>query len=173
MSFICGNSLHAFRLPAFPCFVLLEKADKRLFQAGGLLALHQFGGGADGEHAAAVHQRDAVTALGFVHKVGGNKDGDALLARELQQILPKHIAGGGIDAGSRLVEYQHFGAVQAGGGQLQALAHAQRQGGGQAVGVFGKLELAQHAVDGGGGLGDAVETGVQHQILAHAELFIE
>ena len=87
---------------------------------------------ANGQHVAAVHQRDAIAAGGFVHEVGGYENGYTLFPCHAEQVLPKHIARGGIDAGSGLVQNQHLRAVQAGGGQLQALAYAQGQGAGVA-----------------------------------------
>ena len=153
---------------------MLQIADKRFFQRIGVLAAAQFFRFAHGQHAAAVHQRDAVAAGGFVHEVGGDENGYALFPRHAEQVLPKHIARGGIDAGGGLVQNQHLRAVQAGGGQLQALAHAQGQGGGGGVGQVGQFELAQHGFDGGIALfAQPVQPCVQHQVLPHAQLFIQ
>ena len=119
---------HTFRQPPlrhrFPRFILFQIMNKRLFQIGGVILRHQFIRCAHRQHAAFVHEGDAVAAFGLVHKMGGDEYGDFVFARQLQQRAPEHIAGGGIDAGSRFVENQHFGVVQAGGGQLQALADA-------------------------------------------------
>ena len=128
-----------------------------------MLAAAQFFRFAHRQHAAAVHQRDAIAAGGFVHEVGGDENGYTLFPCHAEQILPKHIARGGIDAGSGLVQNQHLRAVQAGGGQLQALAHAQWQGGGGGIGQVGQLELLQHGIDGGAAVcAELVELGMQH-----------
>ncbi|MNN14889.1 hypothetical protein D3C81_1279710 [compost metagenome] len=91
---------------------LFQAADEGVFQGfAGVLALQGIWRVA-GQHAACMHQRNAVAALGFVHEVGGQENGHALLARQLHQQPPEVIAGGRVDAGSRLVEDQHFRAVQ-------------------------------------------------------------
>ena len=107
--------------------------------------------------------------------MGGNKNGDFVLPRKLEQMAPKHIARGRVDTRSGLVENQHLGLVQAGGGQLQALAHAQRKIGGAGVGHFGQIKLHQRI---GHGLfarrsRHLVKLRVQEQILAHAQFFIQ
>ena len=84
----------------FPRFrrVLFQIMNKRFFHIGLPALFHQFGGRAHRQHAPAVHQADAVAAFHFVHKVGGNENGDAVLAREFEQGAPKHGAGGGVNA---------------------------------------------------------------------------
>ena len=61
-----------------------------------------------GQHLAGMHQRNAITALGLVHEVGRDENGDALLARQLDQQGPELVACDRIDAGRRLVENQQF-----------------------------------------------------------------
>jgi hypothetical protein len=53
------------------------------------------------------------------------KDRHSLVPRQFDQQSPKVIASGGVNAGGRFVEDQHFGAVQHGHGQGQALTQAQ------------------------------------------------
>ncbi len=91
-----------------------------------------------------MHQRHAVTAQRLVHEVGGNEDGHAVFARQLHQQLPKAVAGHRIDTRSGLVENQHFRCVDHRHRQRQALAHAQRQGFRQAVGLLDELEAFEH-----------------------------
>ena len=135
----------------------------------------QRGRGADGQHPTAVHEGDAVAALGLVHEVGRDEDGDPLLAGELQQMAPEHVPRCRVHAGGRFVEDQHFGPVQAGGGQLQSLADAQGQGRRQRIGMAIEVELTQ-----GSGHGliavctlQPVEPGMQHQVLAYAQLLVQ
>ena len=139
-----------------------------------MAALHQLLRRADGQHAAFVHQGNAVAAGGLVHKVGGHENGDFVLPRQFQQVPPEHVAGGGIDARGRLVENQDFGVVQAGGGQLQALADAQGQRGGRGVGHVGQIELFEcFGYRRRAPAAHIVKLGVQFQVLPHAQFFIQ
>ena len=90
-------------------------------------------------------------------------------------MAPEHVAGGRVHAGGGLVEDQHLGLVQAGGGQLQALADAQRQAGRHGLGIGAQLEGVERGFDGliGGGRIHAVQAGVQLQVLAHGQLFVQ
>ena len=106
--------------------------------------------------------------------MSGHENGDAVAARQLQQRAPEHIARGRVHARCRLVQNQHFGRMQAGGGQLQALADAERQGGGRGVGHVGQVKLLQGVLHGFCAFAaHAVKLGVQHQVLPHAQFFIQ
>ncbi|MCY1426175.1 hypothetical protein D9M71_419900 [compost metagenome] len=50
-----------------------------------------------GQYLAGVHQGNAVAAQRFVHEVGGQEDGHALIARQFDQQAPEVIAGGRVD----------------------------------------------------------------------------
>ena len=154
---------------------LFEVGDERGFERVGLAAVAQGLGRAHGQHGAAVHQRDAVAALGLVHEVRRDEDGDVVVARELAQLAPEQVARGGVHARGGLVEDQHLGPVQAGGGELQALADAQRELVRRGLGVLDEVEALQPLLDGlrGGRAFELVELGVQLQVLPHAELFVE
>ena len=91
---------------------------KRLFQIRRLILRYQFRRRADGQHPPLVHEGDAVAARRFVHEVGGDEDGDFVLARHPQQVPPEHVAGCRVHARRGFVQNQHFRAVQAGGGKL-------------------------------------------------------
>ena len=93
-----------------------------------------------------MHQRDAVAALGLVHEMRRDEDRHAVAPRQLAQQLPEHVAGGRIDAGGRFVEDQHFRPMQAGGGELQPLADAQRQAGRLLIGDLGEVEMRERFV---------------------------
>ena len=80
----------------------------------------------DGEHPSLMHQRDAVAALGLVHEMGREEDGDAIVAGEIDQRAPEGVAGDRIDARGRLVENEHGRPVQHGHGKLQPLLDAKR-----------------------------------------------
>jgi hypothetical protein len=154
---------------------LFEIGHESIFEGGGVLAFGEGVGRAHGQHAAAVHEGDAVAALRFVHEVGGHEDRHALLARQAQQVAPEHIARGRVHARGGLVQDEDFRAVQAGRGQLQALAHAQRQAGRMDAGHVAQLELVQRARHR---LArrlafHAVQARMQLQVLVHGQLFIE
>jgi len=68
--------------------------------------------------------------------MGRNKNGDALLAGQLDQQLPEFITRHRIDAGGRLVEDQQLRFMHHGHGQRQALTDAERQFGRGMIGVF-------------------------------------
>ena len=87
---------------------------------------------------------------------------------------PEHIARGGINSRSRFVQNQYFGMVQTGGGQLQALADTQRQRCGRGVGNVRQIKLLQGFLHRCRAfVAHLVESGVQIQIAAHAQLFIQ
>ncbi len=75
-----------------------------------------------------------------------------------------------MDAGSRLVENQHFRLVQACGGKLKPLSDAKRQTGRTSVGGWDEIEARQRFCYPARDLGrrDAVQPRVQHEVRAHA-----
>ena len=160
--------------PTVPAFRFNQILHKRFFQIRRILPCRQFGGRTYSQHAAFVHKGNAVAAGGFVHKVGRNENGDFVFAGEFQKMPPEHIAGGGIDPRSRFVQNQYFGMVQTGGGQLQALADAQRQRCGCGVGNVRQIKLLQGFFHRRRAFSaHLVESGVQIQIAAHAQFFIQ
>ena len=90
---------------------LFKPGDKRLFEAGGSALLDQRLWRIAGQHLAGVHQRDAIAAFRLIHKVGGDKYSNAILARQVYHQLPEHIARHRVDAGGRLIKDQHLRAV--------------------------------------------------------------
>jgi hypothetical protein len=83
-----------------------------------------------------MHQRDAVATLRLIHEMGGDEDRHLLLAREADQMAPEHVARRRVHSRCRLVQNEDLGLVQTGGGQLQPLPDAQRQSGGQGLGLL-------------------------------------
>ena len=83
---------------------LFQITDKGLLQIIRLLAGHDLRRCVADQHFAGVHQRNAVAALGFIHKMGRDKNGDLVLTRQIDHQLPELVAGDGVDAGSRFVE---------------------------------------------------------------------
>ena len=147
---------------------------KRLLQIRRLILRYQFRRCADGQHPSLVHEGDAVAARRFVHEVGGDEDGDFVLARHPQQVPPEHIPRCRVHARRRLVQNQYFRAVQAGGGELQPLADAQRQRGRFGVGDIHQVKLLQRFFNRRlAARAEAVEAGVQGEVLPHGQLLIQ
>ena len=147
---------------------------KRLLQIRRLILRYQFRRCADGQHPSLVHEGDAVAARRFVHEVGRYKNGDFVFARHPQQVPPEHIPRRRVNARCGFVQYQYFRAVQAGGGQLQPLADAQRQRGGFDVGDVCQVKLRQGITNRRlAARAEAVKAGVQGEVLPHGELFVE
>src|SRR5271156_452347 len=65
-------------------------------------------GRAERDQIAFVQNRETVAALGLLHEVSGDDDGDALLIAKNSEILPEVVARARIEAGRRLVEQQNF-----------------------------------------------------------------
>ena len=109
--------------------------------------LHQLLRRADCQHLAGVHHRDAVAALGLVHEMGGEEDGHAVVARQVDQRAPEAVARDRVDARGRLVEDQHVRLVQHRDGELQALPDAERQAVGPRVGDGLQVEALEQLRD--------------------------
>ena len=90
-------------------------------------ALTRFGRRVGREHAARIHERDAIAALGLIHEMGRDKNGHALIAREIDQQFPETVPCQRIDTRGRLVEDEDLGLVDDGDGEREPLANPQRQ----------------------------------------------
>src|SRR5947209_4043731 len=90
---------------------------------GGLQGL----GRVEGDDLAHVHDGDTVTVLRLVHVVGGQEDGEVLLAAKLVEVLPDRSPGLGVQADGRLVEEQHPGRVEQAPGDLEPSLHPARE----------------------------------------------
>ena len=154
---------------------LIEIGDEGLFEILRAATFDDSRGAVAHQHLAGVHERDAVAALRLVHEMGGDEDGHAVAAREIDQALPEGVARDGIDAGGRLVEDQDVGRMDHRHGERQALADAERQGVGQGAVDVGEVEARQHIGDTGrdpvGGHGE--EAGVQVEVLPNRQLAVE
>ena len=155
-------------------FIRYQVGDEGFFEVGRAALCGEGSGTAHGQHAALVHEGDAVASCCFVHEVGGDEDGDFVFTRHAQQVPPEHVARGRVHAGGGFVEDEHFGAVQAGSGELQALADAKRQGSGFLFGDGSEVVLGECFADGGfAARAQAVEAGVQFEVLSDGEFFVE
>src|SRR5580700_11624874 len=89
-----------------------------VFRTGGG---NQFARTAEGDLSSVVHDGDALTeALGFVHVMGGEKNG-AAGGLELLDQIPKLATGLGIEAGGGLVEKKKVGIANERASKCQAL----------------------------------------------------
>src|SRR5664279_479931 len=124
-------------------------------------------------HLAAVEQRDVRGQFqGLTQLVGGHDDSLAVGQRLAKQAL-QHGDGAVVERGEGFVEQQHFGPVEEGAGDCQALPHAAREFADQAV--LDAIEAgALQPVQGGLlRIRDAVELAEQHQILQRRKLVVD
>ena len=70
-----------------------------------------------------------------------------LVARQALDLVPELGARLGVQAGGRLVEEQHLGAVDEAHGQVETALHAARVGLGLAVGGVGEAEALERLGD--------------------------
>ncbi|GJD99972.1 hypothetical protein GMJLKIPL_1890 [Methylobacterium isbiliense] len=122
-----------------------------------------------------MHERDAIAALRLVHEVRGQEDGDALVAREVDQRPPEGVAGDRIDARGRLVEDEHGGPVQHGHRQLQPLLDPEGQSVGPRVLDRTEVVAVEQLPNPHGPVvrRQMVELGVQFEVLQHRQLAVE
>ena len=101
--------------------------------------------------------------------------GHPVVAREGDQVFPELVAGDRIDAGRRLVQDQHLGAMLDCHRQLQALPDAERQAFRLDLRHLLEPEPVEHLVDALAALGDGEvkELGVELEVLPDRELAIE
>ena len=101
-----------------------------------------------GFHLAIDHDADAVTVFGFVHIVGGYKNGDALSGSLIDHI-PKLTARYGVNPTGRLVQEDNLRAVKDCYRESQFLFPAQRQRAYQLVGFLLKAECLNELLAAG------------------------
>lgn len=77
---------------------LLQVSDEGGFQVVQAAFVHQALRRVAVQHAAGVHQRYAIAALRLVHEVGGDEDGHAVLARQVEHQLPETVTRHRVDA---------------------------------------------------------------------------
>ena len=110
---------------------LFDDGDERVFHGRlaarlGAARAADFGRRALGQHAAGIHDRDAVAVFGFLHEMRGDDHGHALLGQRGDP-PPEFAAGQRIGAAGRLVEKQNLRLVQQRGGHRQALLESAGQ----------------------------------------------
>ena len=130
--------------------------------------------GAERDHLAAVHQRDAVAVFGFIHVMRADENSMAGFGKVVDE-APKSAARDRVDTGSGLVEKENRRIVQDGAAQRQPLlpAAGKRAGHGRtAVGEVGHFEHVLLAL-GADFVRNAVHAGEEVDILFHREVVVE
>ncbi len=122
-----------------------------------------------------MHEGDPVAALGLAHEMGGQEDGDSVLAGEPDEERPEIVACDRVDAGRGLVQDQEFRLVQDRDRQRQALLHAERQGVGELVRGLVQVEALDDVGDAGSTFfgRQPEQAGVQLQVLPDGQLLVE
>ena len=152
-----------------------EVADESVFEQIAAALLDEIERRADRQHLARVHERDAVTALGLVHEMRREKDGDAVVAGEIDQRAPERVARDRIDAGSRFVENEDSGLVQHRHGKLQPLFDAEREAFRFGVGDGFQIVAVQQLLDASFDLvgRQVIELRVEQKILPNRQFAVE
>lgn len=122
-----------------------------------------------------MHQRHAVTALGFIHKVGGDKNGHFVLTRQIDHQLPEHIPGHRVNTGGRFIEDQHFRAMDHRHRQRQPLANAERERLGQRILNLRQHKTFAHLLNALGDFRfrDVKQPGVELKVLSNRQLAVQ
>ena len=142
-------------------------------RVGGGKAL-QFVHRAEGDELGVIKIADAAAALGFVHVMGGDEKGDPLAGEEENEV-PEGAAGDGVDAGGGFIEEDDFGGVDDGAGEGEALFPAAGELAGAAVEVGGDGGEGDDIGEAAGVAvgGEAVDSGVEFDVFADGEVFVE
>ena len=82
---------------------------------------------------------DPLTVFGFVHVMGGDKNGHPTRSQFIDQI-PKSAAGSRIHPGSRFIQEEQFGLVHQGNPQAPIAAASRGEGARQRGFVTGQAE---------------------------------
>ena len=183
-----GGAAAAGNVAAWPCLrrsfrLLLFFSSARFLQVGdeGILQssaapfLGQLLRRPDRENPTAMHQRNAVAAIGLVHEVGRQEDGDPIIAGEIDQRAPEGIAGDRVDTRGGFVENEHRRSVQQSHRQLQSLLDAQRQAFRLRIGHSFQIVTFQQLVDSGSNLvrREMIKVGMQVEVLPDGKLTVE
>ncbi len=122
-----------------------------------------------------VHDRHPIAQLvGLLHVVGGEQD-RLPLAVELPEDLPQRQAALRVEAGGRLVQEQHGGAVEDRARDHQPLGHPAGEREHRRLGPLGQLELLEQLVGGArdSRRGDAEQAAVEVEVLPHRQLAVQ
>ena len=118
---------------------------------------------------ASVEDGDLVAELvGLFEVLGGEEEGDAVLAVESLDVVPEVLPGDGVESGGRFVEEDDRGGVDEGGGEIEAALHAAGVAADASVGVLGQVDDVEQMGDSVFDVasGDVVEAGLEAKELA-------
>ena len=120
--------------------------------------------------AASLHDDDALAqALHLGHVVRGQQDGCATLLAVSFQSAAHPVGGIGIERGGRLVEQQHFRAIDQRLGDRHAGLLPGRELSARAIEQVGEIEFLGEARDAAGKILDRVEPAEHRQVLPHRQ----
>ena len=108
--------------------------------------------------------------FGFLEVLGGEDHGGAAVDEGVQH-RPQLVAAARVEAGGGLVEEQHFGVADEGGGQVEPTAHSPRVAGHHTVGGVGEGQVVEQLGRPGGRLatGELVQLTEHHEVLPAGE----
>src|SRR6266550_3174818 len=131
-------------------------------------------GSAVGDELAEINVGYVAAALGFVHVVGGDEEGDAV-AGKLEEEIPELAARDGVDASGGFVEEKKRGLVQHGAAEGEALLPATGKLRSQAIQIGCEAVELDNFVDAAlqaRGL-QAVDTAVELQVFRDGQIVVE
>ena len=113
--------------------------------------------------------------VGLLEVVGGEQDRHPLVAGEALDLVPHVGPRLGVEAGGRLVEEEHAGAVDEAHGQVETALHAARVRLRGPVGGVDEAEALERIADAPAqvGAGDRVELALEREVLAPGRLGVE
>ena len=135
-------------------------------------ALNDLGDGAVGEEIAVGDVSEPVTALGFVHVMGGDENGEAP-GGETMDLFPEIASGFGIDAGGGFVEEEELWLMDEAGGEGETLFPAAGEFAGELLTAVREAEGFEAVVDGLGAFGDGVDAGDEIEVFLDGEVFVK
>src|SRR6266581_9789256 len=131
-------------------------------------------GRAVSDELAVINVGDVAAALGFVHVVGGDEEGDAV-STHLEEKVPELAARDRIDAGGGLIEKEKLGFMQHGAAERQTLLPSTGKLRGQAIQVRSEAVECDDFVDAAfeaRGF-EAVDAAVELQIFCDGQIVIK
>jgi hypothetical protein len=129
-----------------------------------------------GDDLAPVDDPDPVgELLGLLEVLGGEEDGDPLVAREMRNLIPERGPALDVEAGGRLVEEQNPGPVQEREREIEAALHPARVADDLAIGRLAQADALDQLVAATPALAlrDPVQGSLEAHVLARGQLRVE
>ncbi len=128
--------------------------------------------GAAGQQMSVCDIGQAVAAFGFIHVMGGDKDGEAIGGKAVD-FIPEVAAGLWVHPGGGFVEEEKAGFVDEAGGEGEALFPSPGELAGELGAAAFETERADRVPHGFGGIPDLVNIRDESQVFGDREVFIE